>query len=76
MVMIARRGLLAGAALLGAARAAGAAWEPSQRVPDPAVEILDPAFAKYRLASATPRGRSGSATWDRCCSATWSTTGS
>ena len=53
MVMIARRGLLAGAALLGAARAAGAGWEPSQRVPDPAVEILDPAFAKYRLASAT-----------------------
>ncbi|WP_092040435.1 SMP-30/gluconolactonase/LRE family protein [Methylobacterium pseudosasicola] len=53
MAMIARRGLLAGAALLGAARAAGAGWEPSQRVPDPAVEVLDPAFAKYRIASAT-----------------------
>ncbi|MCJ2054429.1 SMP-30/gluconolactonase/LRE family protein [Methylobacterium sp. J-070] len=53
MAIIARRGLLAGAALLGAARAAGAGWEPSQRVPDPAVEVLDPAFARYRLASAT-----------------------
>jgi gluconolactonase len=53
MTMIARRSLLAGAAVLGVARAAGAGWEPSQRVPDPAVEILDPAFARYRLASAT-----------------------
>ena len=24
-------------------------WEPSQRYPDPAVQILDPSFAKYRL---------------------------
>jgi gluconolactonase len=24
-------------------------WEPSQRYPDPAVESLDPSFAKYRL---------------------------
>jgi len=28
-------------------------WEPSQRYPDPAIEIIDPRFAKYRLASAT-----------------------
>jgi gluconolactonase len=28
-------------------------WEPSQRYPDPAVQILDPSFAKYRLALAS-----------------------
>jgi len=27
-------------------------WQPSQRYPDPAIEVLDPAFARYRLASA------------------------
>ncbi|QCI68811.1 SMP-30/gluconolactonase/LRE family protein [Phreatobacter stygius] len=27
-------------------------WQPSQRYPDPAIEILDPSFAKYRLFSA------------------------
>ena len=30
-----------------------AGWEPAQRYPDPAVEILDPSFAKYRLALAS-----------------------
>jgi gluconolactonase len=51
-----RRHLLAGATAVGAAltvtRAARAAWEPSQRLPDPAVEVVDPSFAKYRLALA------------------------
>jgi gluconolactonase len=28
-------------------------WEPSQRYPDPAVQVLDPSFAKYRLALAS-----------------------
>jgi gluconolactonase len=27
-------------------------WQPSERYPDPAVEILDPSFAKYRVFSA------------------------
>ena len=36
-------------ALLSRARAD---WQPSQRYPDPAIKILDPSFAKYRLASA------------------------
>jgi gluconolactonase len=27
-------------------------WQPSERYPDPAVEILDPSFAQYRLFSA------------------------
>ena len=29
------------------------AFRPNQRYPDPAVEILDPSFAKYRLYSST-----------------------
>jgi gluconolactonase len=28
-------------------------WQPSERYPDPAVQILDPSFAKYRLALAS-----------------------
>src|SRR6185295_9146401 len=27
-------------------------WQPSQRYPDPLIKILDPSFAKYRIASA------------------------
>jgi gluconolactonase len=40
---------LAATALSGGALAR---WEPSERYPDPAVEILDPSFAPYRLALA------------------------
>ncbi|MET0220462.1 MAG: SMP-30/gluconolactonase/LRE family protein [Tardiphaga sp.] len=58
--MLSRRDLLttlgaaAGSALLS--RAAGAqsfSFTPNQRYPDPAVLILDPSFAKYRLYSST-----------------------
>jgi gluconolactonase len=55
-----RRNLLkAGGAIAGAAvlsREAGAQsflFTPNQRYPDPAVQILDPSFAKYRLYSST-----------------------
>ncbi|MGY3588721.1 gluconolactonase [Bradyrhizobium sp. USDA 4341] len=57
--MISRRNLMAG---IGAGMASAAAsramaqsfpFKPNQRYPDPAVEILDPAFAKYRLYSST-----------------------
>ncbi|HEY7509979.1 MAG TPA: SMP-30/gluconolactonase/LRE family protein [Vicinamibacteria bacterium] len=43
--------LRAGAAAAAGALAPGVAqgWEPSQRYPDPAVKVLDPAFARYRL---------------------------
>jgi len=47
-----RRGFLAatGAALAGALpRLAAAQWQPSPRYPDPAVRVLDPRFAGYRL---------------------------
>ena len=40
----------AAVAIATAARGAVADWQPAQRYPDPAVEILDPSFAKYRLA--------------------------
>jgi gluconolactonase len=36
---------------LGARRAL-AGWEPSPRYPDPAVKILDPSFARYRVTNA------------------------
>jgi len=42
--------LAAGVALAPiAARRLRAEWKPSERYPDPAVRILDPSFAKYRL---------------------------
>jgi len=41
---------LAGAAITGPAFGQ---WRPSERYPDPAIEILDPSFAKYRLALAS-----------------------
>jgi gluconolactonase len=50
-----RRDMMAGAcaaAAMAFAPAALAAWEPSQRYPDPAVQSLDPSFNKYRLALA------------------------
>jgi hypothetical protein len=42
----------AAAAVAAAAPEAFAAWEPSERYPDPAIQILDPSFAKYRIANA------------------------
>jgi hypothetical protein len=37
------------AAAMTFANTALAAWEPSTRYPDPAVQVLDPSFGKYRL---------------------------
>src|ERR1700712_5109018 len=54
-MLIDRRRLVAGAAAgvaLATTQTVTAAWEPSQRLPDPAVEVLDPSFAKYRLSLA------------------------
>jgi gluconolactonase len=50
--MSTRRNLLAsaGAALtLGAAGSGRADWRPTQRFPDPAVQIVDPRFERYRI---------------------------
>src|SRR3989442_9919927 len=40
------------AATLAAAPRAFAQWQPSQRYPDPSVQIVDQSFARYRLALA------------------------
>jgi gluconolactonase len=56
---LSRRGILSAAlsgaalAISGSAKAQSFAFKPNQRYPDPAVEILDPSFAKYRLYSST-----------------------
>jgi gluconolactonase len=42
----------AAVASLGPARSVRADWQPSSRYPDPAIKILDPSFAPYRIASA------------------------
>jgi gluconolactonase len=58
-VTISRRTILASAgaaaatAIASRATAQSFAFKPNQRYPDPAVEILDPSFAKYRLYSST-----------------------
>src|SRR5665811_2510178 len=52
-----RRGFLKAAAGTGLAALSGIAsaqsfeFKPNQRYPDPAIQILDPSFAKYRLYS-------------------------
>jgi gluconolactonase len=51
-----RRTMVAtGGAALAVAAATSSAfgrWQPTERYPDPAVEVLDPSFAKYRLFNA------------------------
>ncbi len=42
----------AGVAALGVMPRAFAQWQPSQRYPDPFIKIVDPSFARYRLALA------------------------
>ncbi|MFB9263306.1 SMP-30/gluconolactonase/LRE family protein [Bradyrhizobium erythrophlei] len=57
--MISRRNLMAsigaGVASAAASRAMAQSFpfKPNQRYPDPAIEILDPSFAKYRIYSST-----------------------
>ena len=46
-------GLAGGVALAGPAAAQSFPFTPNQRDPDPAVQVLDPSFAKYRLYSST-----------------------
>jgi gluconolactonase len=43
----------AAAALVAGPRQMLAGWEPNERYPDPAIQILDPSFAKYRIAQAS-----------------------
>src|SRR5438045_9343039 len=55
-MQITRRNILtAGAGVLSIATVPGAsaAWEPSERYPDPAIKSLDPSFNRYRLFNAS-----------------------
>ena len=65
---ITKRQMLAGAGASAAAiaftRTTFAAWEPNQRYPDPAIEILDPSFAKYRIAQTTVERIAGGCRWN------------
>ena len=52
-MQITKRDMLAGAGAAAAAmtftQTASAQWTPSERYPDPSVQVLDPSFNKYRL---------------------------
>jgi gluconolactonase len=56
-MQITKRDMLAAAGTAAASvaltRTAFGGWEPNERYPDPAVQILDPSFAKYRIVQAT-----------------------
>jgi gluconolactonase len=55
-MQITRRNMLAAGASAFAAAAAApafAAWEESTRYPDPRIQILDPSFARYRVAQSS-----------------------
>ena len=45
------------------ARAGAARWEPAESYPDPAIQILDPSFAKYRLFNAAVERLAGGCRW-------------
>ncbi|RAI58018.1 SMP-30/gluconolactonase/LRE family protein [Roseicella frigidaeris] len=74
-----RRGLLAAAGAVAAAPVAArplrpegphpprvaAAWEPTERYPDPRVQVLDPSFVRYRLFNAAvERLWTGNSRWN------------
>src|SRR5262245_54687950 len=64
--MLTRRNLIAAgasAAATAAATSAFAAWEENLRYPDPRVEILDPSFARYRIAQASVQQLYTGARW-------------
>jgi gluconolactonase len=65
-MQITRRQLLAGASAAAAMTVTGTAsgrWEPSERYPDPSVQLLDPSFGKYRLGLAGVERLAGGMRW-------------
>jgi gluconolactonase len=54
----------AAAALAASVPPAFAAWEPSERYPDPSVQALDPSFSKYRLLLASVEKIAGGCRWN------------
>lgn len=67
-MQISKRELLAGAGVAAAAVSLTsptfAAWTPSERYPDPSVQVLDPSFNKYRLGLAGVERISGNCRWN------------
>ena len=65
---ISKRDLLAGAGAAAATatltRTALGGWEPNERYPDPAVQILDPSFGKYRVVQATVERIASGCRWN------------
>src|SRR5205814_3262934 len=62
-----RRGMMTAAgaaATVAVAAPAFAAWEASERYPDPSVQVLDPAFNKYRLGLASVEKIAGGCRWN------------
>ena len=63
-----RRGMMtalgATAAMAAVAPKAFAQWTPSERYPDPYVQVLDPAFNKYRLGLASVEKIAGGCRWN------------
>src|SRR5947199_6223674 len=62
-----RRNLTAAAGATAATtftRTALGGWEPSERYPDPAIQIVDPSFAKYRIAQTTVERIAGGCRWN------------
>jgi hypothetical protein len=76
----------AAVAMVATSRQLFAGWEPSERYPDPAVQALDPSFAKYRLLLAGVERLAVGMRWSEgpvwfgdgatCCGATSPTTAS
>ena len=65
-MQITKRDMLAAAGAVTAMTFTGTAfgrWEPSERYPDPAVQVLDPSFNKYRLALAGVERLAGGMRW-------------
>jgi gluconolactonase len=65
-MQITRRHMLAGASAVSAMTVAGTAsgrWEPSERYPDPSVQVLDPSFNRYRLGLAGVERIAGGMRW-------------
>jgi gluconolactonase len=65
---ITKRDILAGAGAASAAmsfsRTALGGWEPNERYPDPAIQLLDPGFGKYRIAQTTVERIASGCRWN------------
>src|ERR1044071_7852876 len=65
---ISKREMLTGAGAVAAAmslsRSAFGQWQPNERYPDPAIQVLDPSFGKYRIAQTTVERIASGCRWN------------